>query len=192
MSWTDERIATLRKMWEGGATASEIATELGGVSRNAVIGKAHRLGLKARPFPGQGQRQEKSPPRPRSRLHPHRGPRPNRAPMRAHGAPASAPEQTAAPRPAAPPARTDDTARRIGCLAFAADAQSFVRSAQDRLGRPGRVSAARPRRSAGADPACPAAPPRAGQAKPRDRGQDHPARSFGQGLPLADGPSGRA
>ena len=51
MSWTDERIATLTKMWEGGATASEIATELGGVSRNAVIGKAHRLGLKARPSP---------------------------------------------------------------------------------------------------------------------------------------------
>lgn len=51
MSWTDERIGTLKKMWEGGATASEIATELGGVSRNAVIGKAHRLGLKARPSP---------------------------------------------------------------------------------------------------------------------------------------------
>lgn len=51
MSWTDERIATLRKMWEGGATASQIADELGGVSRNAVIGKAHRLGLKSRPSP---------------------------------------------------------------------------------------------------------------------------------------------
>jgi GcrA cell cycle regulator len=38
-------------MWEGGATASQIADELGGVSRNAVIGKAHRLGLKARPSP---------------------------------------------------------------------------------------------------------------------------------------------
>ncbi len=49
MSWTDERIATLKKMWEGGSTASQIAEELGGVSRNAVIGKAHRLGLKARP-----------------------------------------------------------------------------------------------------------------------------------------------
>ena len=48
MSWTDERIATLTKMWEGGATASQIADELGGVSRNAVIGKAHRLGLKSR------------------------------------------------------------------------------------------------------------------------------------------------
>src|SRR3546814_2196256 len=41
----------LTKMWEGGATASQIAEELGGVSRNAVIGKAHRLGLKARPSP---------------------------------------------------------------------------------------------------------------------------------------------
>ena len=51
MSWTDERIATLQKMWEGGSTASQIAEELGGVSRNAVIGKAHRLGLKARPSP---------------------------------------------------------------------------------------------------------------------------------------------
>jgi GcrA cell cycle regulator len=51
MSWTDERIETLTKMWEGGATASQIAEELTGVSRNAVIGKAHRLGLKARPSP---------------------------------------------------------------------------------------------------------------------------------------------
>ena len=51
MSWTDERIAKLTKMWEGGATASQIADDLGGVSRNAVIGKAHRLGLKARPSP---------------------------------------------------------------------------------------------------------------------------------------------
>jgi GcrA cell cycle regulator len=51
MSWTDERIDKLTKMWEGGATASQIADELGGVSRNAVIGKAHRLGLKARPSP---------------------------------------------------------------------------------------------------------------------------------------------
>ena len=60
MSWTDERIATLRKMWEGGATASEIATELGGVSRNAVIGKAHRLGLKARPSPVKANDKKKT------------------------------------------------------------------------------------------------------------------------------------
>jgi GcrA cell cycle regulator len=51
MSWTDERIEKLTKMWEGGSTASQIADELGAVSRNAVIGKAHRLGLKARPSP---------------------------------------------------------------------------------------------------------------------------------------------
>ncbi len=60
MSWTDERIGTLRKMWEGGATASEIATELGGVSRNAVIGKAHRLGLKARPSPVKANENKKA------------------------------------------------------------------------------------------------------------------------------------
>jgi len=51
MSWTDERIERLKKMWHDGATASQIADELGGVSRNAVIGKAHRLGLEARPSP---------------------------------------------------------------------------------------------------------------------------------------------
>lgn len=51
MSWTDERIDTLKGMWEAGKTASQIAEELGGVSRNAVIGKAHRLGLQSRPSP---------------------------------------------------------------------------------------------------------------------------------------------
>ena len=51
MSWTDERIDTLKTMWEKGMTASQIAETLGGVSRNAVIGKAHRLGLQARPSP---------------------------------------------------------------------------------------------------------------------------------------------
>jgi GcrA cell cycle regulator len=51
MSWTDERIERLKTMWAKGATASQIADELGGVSRNAVIGKAHRLGLEQRPSP---------------------------------------------------------------------------------------------------------------------------------------------
>ena len=60
MSWTDERIATLTKMWEGGSTASQIADELGGVSRNAVIGKAHRLGLKARPSPVKANDKKKT------------------------------------------------------------------------------------------------------------------------------------
>ncbi len=51
MSWTDERIDRLREMWTRGMTASQIAEDLGGVSRNAVIGKAHRLGLQSRPSP---------------------------------------------------------------------------------------------------------------------------------------------
>jgi GcrA cell cycle regulator len=52
MSWTDERIDLLKQLWEQGLTASQIAEKLaGGLSRNAVIGKAHRLGLKARPSP---------------------------------------------------------------------------------------------------------------------------------------------
>ncbi|MDE0934049.1 MAG: GcrA cell cycle regulator [Novosphingopyxis baekryungensis] len=51
MAWTDERIDLLKNLWEKGLTASQIAEELGEVSRNAVIGKAHRLGLKARPSP---------------------------------------------------------------------------------------------------------------------------------------------
>ena len=51
MSWTDERIDRLKTMWAEGSTASHIAELLGGVSRNAVIGKAHRLGLESRPSP---------------------------------------------------------------------------------------------------------------------------------------------
>ncbi|MDN3644740.1 GcrA family cell cycle regulator [Pontixanthobacter aestiaquae] len=62
MSWTDERIATLKKLWEGGSTASQIAEELGGVSRNAVIGKAHRLGLKSRPSPVKAKDKKKAAP----------------------------------------------------------------------------------------------------------------------------------
>ena len=48
MSWTDERVETLRRMWTEGQSASVIAKELGGVTRNAVIGKVHRLGLSNR------------------------------------------------------------------------------------------------------------------------------------------------
>lgn len=48
MSWTDERIDELRKLWAEGLSASQIATRLGGVTRNAVIGKIHRLGLSGR------------------------------------------------------------------------------------------------------------------------------------------------
>ena len=48
MSWTDERVETLKRMWSDGQSASAIAKELGGVTRNAVIGKVHRLGLSNR------------------------------------------------------------------------------------------------------------------------------------------------
>ncbi len=58
MSWTDERIDRLKALWLQGMTASHIADELGGVSRNAVIGKAHRLGLQSRPSPVKANEQE--------------------------------------------------------------------------------------------------------------------------------------
>ena len=92
MSWTEERIERLKKMWHDGATASQIAEELGGVSRNAVIGKAHRLGLDARPSPVKpGEEKEHS-----------AGAAPAKAatPKKAAPAPKPAPEAEA-PQPAA-------------------------------------------------------------------------------------------
>ena len=61
MSWTDERIERLKSLWTKGMTASHIADELGGVSRNAVIGKAHRLGLQSRPSPVKPNEPEPKP-----------------------------------------------------------------------------------------------------------------------------------
>lgn len=58
MSWTDERVETLKKMWAEGQSASQIAKELGGVTRNAVIGKVHRLGLSNRVGPGGTEAEE--------------------------------------------------------------------------------------------------------------------------------------
>ena len=85
MSWTEERIDRLKAMWTKGATASQIAEELGGVSRNAVIGKAHRLGLESRPSPVKpGEEKEKKA-------------KPAPAPKAARPAPAKA-APTAAPR----------------------------------------------------------------------------------------------
>jgi GcrA cell cycle regulator len=115
MSWTDERIGTLRKMWEGGATASEIATELGGVSRNAVIGKAHRLGLKARPSPVKANEKKKAAAAPKKPAAP--APKPAAEPRHDAGqtAPVAAASERAAPRsPSAQPrneaAAADDSA----------------------------------------------------------------------------------
>ena len=84
MSWTEERIERLKAMWTEGATASQIADELGGVSRNAVIGKAHRLGLEARPSPVKPGDEKDKP-----------------APAAAAAAPRPAPAERPAPRPAA-------------------------------------------------------------------------------------------
>lgn len=60
MSWNDERVNTLKKLWAEGHSASQIAKQLGGVTRNAVIGKVHRLGLSGRATPS---RPVKRPPR---------------------------------------------------------------------------------------------------------------------------------
>ena len=61
MSWTDERVETLKKMWADGQSASQIAKELGGVTRNAVIGKVHRLGLSNRVGgPGSDKEEEEA------------------------------------------------------------------------------------------------------------------------------------
>jgi GcrA cell cycle regulator len=48
LTWTDDRVEQLKKLWEAGLSASQIAAELGNVTRNAVIGKVHRLGLSGR------------------------------------------------------------------------------------------------------------------------------------------------
>jgi GcrA cell cycle regulator len=50
-TWTEERVERLKELWSQGMSASEIAQILGDVTRNAVIGKAHRLGLSGRPSP---------------------------------------------------------------------------------------------------------------------------------------------
>ncbi len=58
--WTDERVELLRRLWDEGLSASQIAAQLGGVTRNAVIGKVHRLGLSGRvkpaDAPGNGRK----------------------------------------------------------------------------------------------------------------------------------------
>ena len=120
MSWNDERIATLTKMWEGGATASQIADELGGVSRNAVIGKAHRLGLKSRPSPvkaneakaapaAKAETEAKAAPKPKPKAAPvaEAAPAPAPAPVeRQAKAPLPTPAPRTGPAPAAAPAQS--------------------------------------------------------------------------------------
>lgn len=93
MSWTEERIALLTKLWTDGLTASQIATALGeATTRNAVIGKAHRLGLSGRPSPVRAPRPARS-----TTARPSK-PRPLQRPA---GMPMLARPLTAAPRPMA-------------------------------------------------------------------------------------------
>src|SRR5271169_6415083 len=85
MEWNNERIEQLRSLWRDGLSASQIAAVLGGITRNAVIGKAHRLGLTGRPSPiknrGAGPARPRPPRRPRAeRLSP--APRAAAAPVR--------------------------------------------------------------------------------------------------------------
>ena len=108
MSWTDERIETLRKMWESGNTASQIAEQLGGISRNAVIGKAHRLGLQSRPSPVKSNEPKaKAAAKPAKPAAVPPTPAPKAAapaPIERAAPPAPAPRpQAAAPQPAPPP-----------------------------------------------------------------------------------------
>ena len=111
MSWTDERIERLKKMWSEGATASQIADELGGVSRNAVIGKAHRLGLDARPSPVKpGEEKEKKTPAPAAAA-PSPKPAPRAEPAQARAA-SQAPERAAAAPAAAAPQQRSQSDRQ--------------------------------------------------------------------------------
>ncbi|MHA6287326.1 GcrA family cell cycle regulator [Maricaulis sp. CAU 1757] len=66
MAWTDERVEELKKLWSDGLSASQIAKQLGGVTRNAVIGKVHRLGLSGRATPSRPARRTVKPSRPRT------------------------------------------------------------------------------------------------------------------------------
>jgi GcrA cell cycle regulator len=101
MSWTDERIERLKNMWAKGATASQIADELGGVSRNAVIGKAHRLGLEQRPSPVKPGEEKEVAKKPA----PAAAPKPAAPKAEAPKPAAAAPSATPATPHAAPPQR---------------------------------------------------------------------------------------
>ena len=101
MSWTDERVELLKKMWSEGQSASQIAKELGGVTRNAVIGKVHRLGLSNRSGGAKAEVKEKpAQPAPKAEAKPK--PAPKTEPARPAAAPEPATAATAPARPATP------------------------------------------------------------------------------------------
>jgi len=107
MSWTDERVELLKRMWAEGQSASQIAKELGGVTRNAVIGKVHRLGLSNRAGDGAAQGDEAEAPVAAPAAARAEAPRPAEAPRAAAPqpeAPRAAPVERAAPAVPAPSA----------------------------------------------------------------------------------------
>jgi GcrA cell cycle regulator len=69
MSWTDERVELLKKLWAEGLSASQIAAQLGGVTRNAVIGKVHRLNLSGRAKPTSSTPRPRKPRSPSPQRH---------------------------------------------------------------------------------------------------------------------------
>ena len=99
--WTEDRVGALKKLWLEGQSASQIAKQLGGgVTRNAVIGKVHRLGLSGRAAPSQPARATFRPSRPRPAAPPTQAPS---APRRIEAAPARpAAAQVPAPMPDLP------------------------------------------------------------------------------------------
>jgi len=99
MSWTDERVELLKKMWGEGQSASQIAKELGGVTRNAVIGKVHRLGLSNRA--GSAASGAAAAPKADAKPAPAAAPAPKPKP-KAEAKPKPAPEPKAAPEPEDP------------------------------------------------------------------------------------------
>src|SRR3954454_18828532 len=104
MSWTDERIERLTILWTQGMTASQIADELGGVSRNAVIGKAHRLGLQSRPSPVKPNEENEDSVAPAAAEPARPAPAPPAAAARARGGgPAPPPPRAGRGRPGRPP-----------------------------------------------------------------------------------------
>jgi GcrA cell cycle regulator len=96
MSWTDERVELLRKLWLEGLSASQIAGELAnGITRNAVIGKVHRLGLSGRAKPAATT----SPKNHLKQLQRTANPRPSSPPVRGNTALAIRPRPVEAPAP---------------------------------------------------------------------------------------------
>lgn len=108
MSWTDERVETLKKMWAEGQSASQIAKELGGVTRNAVIGKVHRLGLSNRVGGTAGKEEEDETPVTAAAPAPVARPEPVKAAEPAPRAPE--PRPAPAERPVAAPVSTGTVA----------------------------------------------------------------------------------